>query len=135
VKWHTPLAVAVGLFLAAQARPQEDPVRGEWQLVSTHDEKHTDPGSDASRMIVQKDGGVVFKLSDLATNRGVIKFGATGKLLSLDLKLADGKTLLGVYELNGDELVICFAEAGQERPAGTTPKGAQWAEKWKRARP
>ncbi|HKI37685.1 MAG TPA: hypothetical protein VKA46_37885 [Gemmataceae bacterium] len=134
------LAVAAGLFLAADALPQTDaggktdPLQGEWKLLSTQDEKHTDPGCDKSGMIVQADGGVVFKLAGLTLNHGTLTFGTAGKLKSLDLKLADGKTLLGVYEQRGDDLTICFEEAGKERPAGTAPKGTQWAEKWKRAK-
>jgi uncharacterized protein (TIGR03067 family) len=134
-------ALVAGLFLAAGARPQEaadkkaDPLQGQWKLAATQDEKHTDPGCEQSRMIVRAGGEVVFKLCDLTMSRGTFAFGTSGKLKSLDLKLADGKTLLGVYEQKGDDLVICFAEAGKERPAGTAPKGTQWAETWKRARP
>jgi uncharacterized protein (TIGR03067 family) len=131
------LVLAAGLLLAAGARAQDKaaPLRGEWRLMATRDEKHTDPGCDQSRMIVQADNGVVFQLAGLTMNRGAFQFGTCGKLKSVDLKLADGKTLLGVYELKGDDLVICFAEAGQERPAATAPKGTQWAETWQRARP
>jgi hypothetical protein len=86
-------------------------------------------------MIVQTDGRVVFQLAGRTMNQGALTLGISGKLKSLDLKLADGQTLLGVYEEKSDDLVICFAEAGQDRPAATTPQGAQWAEKWKRAGP
>ena len=138
---RTVLAVAATLFLATQARPQNDagrkaePLQGEWKLVSTQDEKHTDPGCGKSRMIVQADGRVVFRLAGRTMNQGALTFGTSGKLTLLDLKLPDGLTLLGVYEEKGDELVICFAEAGRDRPAATTPQGTQWAEKWKRCRP
>jgi uncharacterized protein (TIGR03067 family) len=135
------LAVAALLFLAAGARPQDDagqktePLRGEWKLVSTQDEKHTDLGCDNSRMIVQADGRVVFRLAGRTMNHGALTFGTSGELKSLDLKLSDGQTLLGIYEEKDDELVICFAEAGKDRPAAMTPQGTQWAEKWKRSRP
>jgi uncharacterized protein (TIGR03067 family) len=138
---RTLLAVIAVALLAPEARPQTDagrkaqPLRGEWKLVSTQDEKHTDPGCGKSRMIVQTDGRVVFRLAGRTTNQGALTFGTSGKLTSVDLKLPDGQTLLGVYEEKGDELVICFAEAGKDRPAATTPQGTQWAEKWKRCRP
>jgi uncharacterized protein (TIGR03067 family) len=138
---RTLLAVIAVALLATEARPQNDagrkaqPLQGEWKLVSTQDEKHTASGCGKSRMIVQTDGRVVFRLAGRTTNQGALTFGTPGKLASLDLKLADGQTLLGVYEEKGDELVICFAEAGKDRPATTAPQGAQWAEKWKRCRP
>jgi uncharacterized protein (TIGR03067 family) len=141
MKSHALLAVATGLLLTAGALPQDeagdrpDPIKGEWKLLATQDEKHTDPGCDQSTMTVQADGRVVFRLAERTTNRGTVKFGTSGNLRALDLKLADGETLLAVYEVNGDDLVICFAEAGKARPAATAPKGSQWVEKWKRARP
>ena len=135
------LALVAGLVLVAGARPDEAdddksvPLRGKWELASTQDEKHTDPGRDDSRMTVRADGGVVFTVGDRELNSGTFSFAAAGRLRSLDLKLADGTKLLGVYELTGDELVICFEESGKERPAGTAPKGTQWAERWKRVKP
>ena len=39
-----------------------------------------------------------------------------------------------VYEVTGDELTLCWAEAGQPRPTGLKPQGSQWAERWKRER-
>jgi uncharacterized protein (TIGR03067 family) len=129
------LLLPAGAFTQNDATKKAEPLQGEWKLVCTQDARHTDPGCDESRMIVQTDGGVVFRLADRTVNHGALQFGACGKLKSLDLKLVGGQTLLGVYEEKGDDLVICFAEAGQERPAGVTPQGAQWAEKWKRAKP
>ena len=140
MKPHALLAVVAGLLLASVARPDDDaagkpePVQGEWQLVSTQEEKHSDPGCDQSRMIVQANGGVVFQLAGQTLSQGTVEFGTSGKLRSLDLKPAGGQTLLAVYELKGDDLMICFAEAGKERPTGTNPKGTQWAETWKRVR-
>jgi uncharacterized protein (TIGR03067 family) len=141
MKIQALLALVAGLFLVADACPQNDangktdPIQGEWQLGSTRDEKHADAGCEQSRMIVQADGGVVFRLASLTTNSGAFTFGASAKVKYLELKLADGSKLLGVYERTGDDLIICFAEAGQERPAGIAPKGTQWAETWKRVAP
>jgi uncharacterized protein (TIGR03067 family) len=96
---------------------------------------HSDPGCAESRMVVRADGAVTFALGGQQLNAGAFTFGKAGKLLTLDLKMADGRTLLGVYEEKGDELVVCFAEAGKERPAGTAPKGGQWSETWRRVKP
>jgi uncharacterized protein (TIGR03067 family) len=130
-----PLAVVASLLLVAAAMPQgAAPLQGEWRLASTADEKQNDPGCDESRMVVQADGAVAFALAGRKLNSGIFTFSKSGKLLTLDLKLADGRTLLGVYEQKGDELVICFAEADKGRPASTSPKGNQWAETWKRVK-
>jgi uncharacterized protein (TIGR03067 family) len=46
----------------------------------------------------------------------------------------EGMCLKGIFELNGDELTICFANPGEERPARfTTQDGdATILHKWKR---
>jgi uncharacterized protein (TIGR03067 family) len=137
MKTHAPLIVIIGL-MAAACRGDDGPtfpLRGEWKLLSTQDARHTDPGCEQSRMDVRADGTVVFRVGERTTNRGGLQLGTAGKLRLLDLRLSDGTTLLGVYEAKEDELVICFEEAGKGRPAGTAPKGAQWAETWKRVKP
>jgi uncharacterized protein (TIGR03067 family) len=136
-----PLAVVASLLFVAAALPQRAnskeaaPLQGEWRLASTADEKHTDPGCDESRMVVAADGAVAFVLGGKEQTTGSFTFGTAGKPLTLDLKMADGRALLGVYEQTGDELVVCFAEGGKERPTGTAPKGNEWSETWKRVKP
>jgi uncharacterized protein (TIGR03067 family) len=130
----TPFVAACGPDPNGQAGGPA-PLQGEWQLVSTRDEQGTDTGCDESRMIVKPDGGVSFRLAGRMMNEGVVRLGIGGKLASLDLRLSDGRTLLAVYDQKGGDLVICFAEAGQDRPASLAPKGAQWAETWRRAKP
>ena len=137
MKRYVLSALAV-LFLVSgnnRAAGQADDLEAEWKLASTHDEKHTYPGCDESRMIVRTGGGVVFELGGKVTSRGDFSCPRSGKLHCINLHLAEGKTLMGVYEVKGDELIICFAEAGKERPTATTPKGTQWAETWKRVKP
>jgi uncharacterized protein (TIGR03067 family) len=137
---HALWVVTAGLLLGAGPPADERPavrddLRGEWQLVSTHDEKHTDAGSEQIRMIVAADGRVVFRFGDRTTNRGVLVMRSGGTVRCLDENLAGGKTVLGVCARDGDDLVICFDEAGKRRPAGLTPHGTQWAERWRRVRP
>ena len=125
-------------MVAVESSPavaQTDDLEAEWKLAATCDEKQTYAGCDQSRMIVGPGGRVVFALAGKVTNRGEVACAGLGKLRRIDLHFADGTTLLGVYELKGDELIICFAEAGKDRPAALTPKGTQWVETWKRVKP
>jgi len=73
-----------------------------------------------------------FKSARSSSTGGEFRLGAAGKFKTVDLKLEDGQTLLGVYELKGDEVTFCFSESGKPRPAGVAPKGSQWSERWKR---
>ena len=36
---------------------------------------------------------------------------------------------------HGDDLIICFNTAGAARPDGMKPRGKQWVEHWRRAKP
>jgi hypothetical protein len=54
---------------------------------------------------------------------------------TIDMKFANGRMVLGIYDLSGDVLTICVAEAGHHRPAGMIPRGSQWVERWKRVVP
>jgi hypothetical protein len=140
MKFQALCAVMIGLLLGAEVRPPQEAgnmkgLQGEWALVCTRNVKHTDPGCDQFRMFFGANGRVVFRLGALVTNQGSALATRSGKARFLDLKLAGGDTLLGVYERDGDDLVICFDEAGKPRPADVTPRGTQWAERWRRVKP
>jgi uncharacterized protein (TIGR03067 family) len=109
-------------------------LQGEWVLVLTADEKRVSSGCADCKMVVSANGRVELMLGDRTTNRGTITLTRAGKDNLVDLKLTTG-LFLGMHELKGDELVICFSEAGAPRPAGMKPRGKQWAEHWRRARP
>jgi uncharacterized protein (TIGR03067 family) len=141
MRFHAALAAAAGLLLGAETPPAPEVsgelarLRGEWYLVSTADTRSNDAGSDRIRMTIAEDGRVAFKFGDVTTNRGVLTLSRSGPERWLDLRLASGKTVLGVYERFGDDLVICWDHAGKPRPVGLQPAGTQWTERWRRTSP
>jgi uncharacterized protein (TIGR03067 family) len=140
MKLEVLVLLVTGLVMPSEARApraergQPTSLQGEWQLESTRDEKHTDAGCERSRMIVKADGTVIFQVAGRTMNQAELRLGSGTERGSLDLTLADGQVIRGVYVLKRDELTICFTEAGQVRPTGTSPKGPQWAESWKRVK-
>jgi uncharacterized protein (TIGR03067 family) len=107
---------------------------GEWLLASTADENREHPGNRLLRMSIAAGGRVRFLLDGSQTNSGTfLPAKAAGKLKAVDLKLSSGKVLRGVYALDGDTLVLCFAEEGKPRPDALKPTGTQWSERWERA--
>ena len=61
---------------------------------------------------------------------GTHKLDAAKKPAHIDATVTDGDgkgvTMLGVYEVKGDTLRVCFDPAGKERPTGLTPKNGQF---------
>jgi uncharacterized protein (TIGR03067 family) len=110
-------------------------LRGEWRLVATRDERRTDPAGEQIHMVIRSDGRVLLKAGGQTTHLGVLRLGLSAEAKLLDLELANGQTVRGVYELKGDELFICCDVAGRPRPAGLEPTGSQWVERWQRVRP
>jgi uncharacterized protein (TIGR03067 family) len=140
MKLQVLVLVVTGLVMPSGARAprtehrQPTTLQGEWQLESTRDEKHSDAGCERSRMLVKADGTVIFQVAGRTMNQAELRLGSGTEPGSLDLTLADGQVIRGVYVLKRDELTICFTEVGQDRPTGTSPNGPQWAESWKRVK-
>jgi uncharacterized protein (TIGR03067 family) len=122
--------LALCLFLPVQ-NTRDDPatLQGEWVLVETADARRTDPGADSIRMIIQGETMTMF-FAGTQTNRGTLVVDPSRK--TLDMTFANGRKVLAVFELSGDVLTLCVAEAGNSRPATLNPRGGQWREKWKR---
>lgn len=129
------LASVVGLLLAADA-PKEDPnkkdmdaLQGSWKLVSRERDGKADP-ADAIKDIVVVNTGNKFELkggpSAVGATKGSFVIDATKKPKHMDRTPADGpqkdKTLLCIYELDGDTLKLCVAPAGKERPTEFSSK-------------
>jgi hypothetical protein len=84
-------------------------------------------------MTIDERGRVMFTFGPVETNRGVFTSGSpVGTFQSIALQMEDGNTFQGVYSLEGDALVLCFDQAGKDRPTGLKPTGTQWSERWTR---
>jgi uncharacterized protein (TIGR03067 family) len=117
------------LLVAADAKDDAvkkdlDALQGKWKVTSLQrDGKADDSAKDAVRVIE----GDKYTL-DLPTGKvqGTFKIDPTAKPKTMDQTPSGGrfkdKTLLGVYQLDGDTLKICFSEPGKDRPTDFTAK-------------
>jgi uncharacterized protein (TIGR03067 family) len=130
--------LAVGLLIAADA-PKDDAAKelksleGSWKLVSGESNGETIPDEalKASNLTVKGDKYTA-KLGD-QNHEGTIKLDPTKKPKAMDATDGDN-TVLGIYELKGDEFKICIAPPGKDRPTEFSAKAGseQILMVWKR---
>ena len=126
MKWHALLALGVGLLIAADA-PKEDDARqelkkfeGTWRLLSGEDDgkKLSGEALKSARLTVEGDRHTV-RVGE-ATYKGTHKLDPTKRPKAIDIHDTEGpfkgQTVLGIYELVGDEFRICYAPPGKDRP-------------------
>jgi uncharacterized protein (TIGR03067 family) len=73
----------------------------------------------ASWKLVLKDADYTFT-SNEPTDKGTVKFDRSAKPMTMDIKGVDGpnkgKTILAIFEVNGDVLKVCYDVSGRKRP-------------------
>jgi uncharacterized protein (TIGR03067 family) len=105
-------------------------IQGTWRLVSREKDGKADAADTIKDFLMINEGNkFTFKgTSGAGATKGTFTLDATKKPKAMDRTPGDGpqkgKTLLGIYSLEGDTLKICVSLAGKERPGefATAPK-------------
>src|ERR1700720_3417383 len=97
-------------LLRADAPKGDKDLDGDWEMVSTvRDGKDVAPPGEGKALLTINGDSVTFKMGDMS-HKGTIKVDASKTPKTLDLMPADGpqagKTLVGIYEVKGDELRV-----------------------------
>ena len=75
---------------------------------------------------------------DMVVQAGTHKFDTSKKPIQIDAPVTEGEgkgnTMLGICELNGDTMRVCFDPMGKERPTSLTAKGDQFSAKVERVK-
>jgi len=120
------LYLAAGLLVAADAPKDLKKVEGTWVLVSGEDDGKKLSGESLknARLTFEGDKHTV-KVGD-TTFTGTHKLDSTKKPKTIDISDTDGpfkgKTVLGIYELDGNEFRLCYAPPGKDRPKDFSAK-------------
>ena len=153
MRLHAVVALGLGCLVAAlaigRAGAQDDAAKkemkkleGTWATVSIEaaGQKVTDEDKIKTRKLTTKGDKYMLKVGD-ETVQGTIEINPTKKPKTIDVKpdsgTNKGKTLLGIYELDGDGLKICLAPPGKDRPTAfaTRPADGQQLVVYKREKP
>lgn len=113
--WIAVLCVG-GMVLPTYA---DDRLQGRWEIVSM-----TRDGKEDTSMVgaIREHQGNRYSVTPKTGKPIVGKFQVDAAKKTLDMVPTggryDGKTLLGIYAIEGDLLKLAFAEPGQQRPQG-----------------
>jgi uncharacterized protein (TIGR03067 family) len=120
------LIVAAGLLVVTAHAKDDDNAKelkkleGTWTLASGEDDgkKLSDDAIKNSKLTIEGEKHTV-KVGD-NTYKGTHKVDATKKPKTMDITDTDGpfkdKTVLAIYEVDGDTFKICYAAPGKDRP-------------------
>ncbi len=133
------LILTTGLLATADGRGKDDPPNGDlakltgtWLTVSLVNDGKTLVGENVpakegptTRLAYDRNKWMV-KVGDKTVATGTIKIDSTKTPKEIDVMdesgMKNGKTQLGIYELDGDTYKYCLAPAGKRRPAEFTSK-------------
>jgi uncharacterized protein (TIGR03067 family) len=117
--------VAGGLLIAADApkdsgKQDLERLEGTWVATSAeaNGEAFSDEATKSMKLVVKGDK-YTFTMGG-EHEKGTLKLDPTKKPKTIDIHITEGtekgKTQLGLYELEGDTLKVCVAEAEKDRP-------------------
>ena len=131
-----------GLGPAADEKPDDAKrMQGAWAMASSNHEGRSMPEGLVKefRREVRGNEYAVFR-GDKEVVKGTFTLDPSRKPKAIDVKLTSGpdkdRTMLGIYEFDGEVLRLCFAPPGKERPKDFAAKtGTPFVlSTWKRAK-
>jgi uncharacterized protein (TIGR03067 family) len=125
------IGLATGFLFVAAVHAQDDAkkelakLEGKWTVTAAERDGKAD---DTLKGAVRVNSGDKYTLAMKGGKPfgGTYKIDPTKKPKTMDMMPTDGrykdKTLLAIYELDGDTMKVCFAEPGKERPTEFSSK-------------
>lgn len=132
------LAISFGLPVLADGK-DEPKADGTWTVAAAElAGKKMDELVKGTKLVI-KDGKYTVT-TDGATDKGTVKVDASAKPRTMDVTGTEGpnkgKTILAIYELDGDTLNVCYDLSGKARPTAfeTKPNTALFLAVYKRVK-
>jgi uncharacterized protein (TIGR03067 family) len=119
------IAAVTSMSFAAEDDPAKKDLKkfeGIWQVTSLEINGNKADESDVKKMKVinKPDGVMAIEIDGNFSEHGQLKIYPTQKPKTVDLTVTEGtskgKTMLGIYEFDGETRKVCYAEFGKERP-------------------
>jgi uncharacterized protein (TIGR03067 family) len=133
MNFHGFLILTAGLLLGA--RSDLDKLQGTWRTVSLVNDgkvlvgENVPPPPGPATALVYEGNRWLIKVGDKTVASGIFTVDAAKAPKEIDILdesgVKNGKTKLGIYELDGDRYKYCLAPAGKPRPAEfASPEGS-----------
>jgi uncharacterized protein (TIGR03067 family) len=142
VKKFALLIAIVGLVIGADnkedaAKKDLQRLEGDWVMVSGEQEGEKLPEQMIKESRLTMKGNTHTVKFGEETMKGTHKLDPTKKPKTIDAQhegSSKDQTMLGIYELKGDEFKVCFSAPGKDRPTEFTSKSGtgQFVHVWKR---
>jgi uncharacterized protein (TIGR03067 family) len=136
------VALAVGGALiasSAQKGPVDElkKIQGAWKFTAQEMGGQPRPADQLKNMTITfTENQWTVRDGDQVIQAGTNKLDATKNPAQVDAAVTEGEnkgiTMLGIYELKGDTMKVCFDPQGKERPTSFTAKGGQYSATFKR---
>jgi RNA polymerase sigma-70 factor (ECF subfamily) len=104
------------------AKDDREAIQGTWRVVSAQDNGRpvlkTAPGgkqTDGLKLVITSDA-ITCQAGDVIHGKGSYRLDPSKMPKWIDLTEKDGRPEPGIYSLEGNDLTVCYNEAGTERP-------------------
>lgn len=113
------LLLVAGVPAQDDARKELDKLQGTWMILA--DEREGNPvATDRDAVVRMRDDQFTTQSGSKVLRRGTLKLDPSKSPKEIDVTYTEGefegKTLKGIYTLEGDNWKICYGLPGEERP-------------------
>ncbi|HEV3082055.1 MAG TPA: TIGR03067 domain-containing protein [Gemmataceae bacterium] len=127
---------ASGVLLGGDAKEAGEStlkkIQGTWRFVSQEMEGRPRPQEELTKLRITFTGDKwAVRQEGKVVQAGTHKFDPTKKPAQVDAVVTEGEdkgsTMLGIYQLKGDTMKVCFDPQGKERPTSFKAKAGQFS--------
>jgi uncharacterized protein (TIGR03067 family) len=125
-KFIAAVTVVLSFSLLARSGDSKDGLDGTWLPVTAELAGKVQDDVFLTHHRIEVNGDKFTRTTGRAADHGTVKLNPTAKPKQLDITATDGsskgKTILAIYERDGDTLRICYDFSGEGRPAAFKTK-------------
>lgn len=107
-------------------------LQGTWKFIAQEMDGKPRPAEDLKNLTITFTGDKwSVRMDGKEVQAGTHKFDPSKKPGQIDAKVTEGENkgsaMLGIYEMKGDTMKVCFDPMGKERPTSLTAKAGQFS--------